>query len=261
MVIKVKLKRDEKYVLLDHEVYESLNALPLFQEFKVFENLREHSSGVPVFQKYIETVNNKLKIETIYLAKYIAGKYIPRPQSGKRLFLNFINGDKLDLRLRNMKWEEMSKLSRARTTSVNKTGFRGVRKTPQEKYVAMISDGVKQIYLGTFNTAEEAAIAYNKKSIELFGITPNLNKVNESGMVIPFELSEEIKNRVRKQSARKTVAKPVKVDVFSLAPAHFEHLKKRGRKPKTLSGENTIKQKQNDVNTTAGAGDETQLTQ
>jgi len=243
MVIKVKLKREEKYVLLDHEVYESLNASQLFQEFKVFENLRQHSSGVPVFQKYIETVNNKLKIETIYLAKFIAARYLPRTQSGKRLFLNFINGDKLDLRLRNLRWEEMSKLSRARTTSVNKTGFRGVRRTPQNKYVAMISDGARQIYLGTFNTAEEAAIAYNKKSVELFGVTPNLNKVNEEGMVIPFELSEEIKNRVRKQSTRKTTVKSQPVDQISLSPAHFEQLKKRGRKPKKLSGESSVKQK------------------
>lgn len=243
MVIKVKLKREEKYVLLDHEVYETLNASQLFQEFKVFENLRQHSSGVPVFQKYLETVNNKLKIETIYLAKYIAARYLPRPQSGKRLFLNFINNDKLDLRLRNLRWEEMSKLSRARTTSVNKTGFRGVRRTPQNKFVAMISDGARQIYLGTYNTAEEAAIAYNKKSIELFGVTPNLNKVNEAGMVIPFELSEEIKNRVRKQSARKSTVKPQSVDQISLAPAHYENLKKRGRKPK-LSGDSSIKQKQ-----------------
>ncbi len=252
MVIKIKLKREDKYVLLDHQVYETLNATSLFQDFKVFENLRQHSSGVPVFQKYIESVNGKLKIETIYLAKYIASKYLPRPLSGKRLFLNFINGDKLDLRLKNLKWEEMSKLSRARTTSVNKTGFRGVRKTPQQKYVAMISDGAKQIYLGTFNTAEEAAIAYNKKSVELFGMTPNLNKVNESGMVIPFELSEEIKNRVRKQSAKKSVAKPLIVENFSLVPAHFEHLKKRGRKPKMISGESSIKEKKKEE---SSAGD------
>lgn len=243
MVIKVKLKREEKYVLLDHEVYESLNASQLFNEFRVFENLRQHSSGVPVFQKYIETVNGKLKIETIYLAKYIASRFLPRPQSGKRLFLNFLNGDKLDLRLRNLRWEEMSKLSRARTTSVNKTGFRGVRKTPQNKFVAMISDGTRQIYLGTFNTAEEAALAYNARSVELFGQTPNLNKVNEEGMVIPFELSEAIKSRVRKQSARKTVAKPVSVDQISLAPAHYEHLKKRGRKPRTITGDPPLKEK------------------
>jgi hypothetical protein len=243
MVIKVKLKREEKYVLLDHEVYESLNASQLFKEFKVFENLRQHSSGVPVFQKYIETVNGKLKIETIYLAKYIAARYLPRPQSGKRLFLNFINGDKLDLRLRNIRWEEMSKLSRARTSSVNKTGFRGVRKTPQNKFVAMISDGTKQIYLGTFNTAEEAAVAYNQKSVELFGVTPNLNKMNEKGMVIPFELSEEIKSRVRKQSARKAAVKPVSVEQISLAPARFEQLKKRGRKPQRLTGDPSQTQK------------------
>ena len=146
----------------------------------------------------------------------------------------------------------MSKLSRARTTSVNKTGFRGVRKTPQDKFVAMISDGSKQIYLGTFNSAEEAAIAYNRKSVELFGVTPNLNKVNEDGMVIPFELSEEIKNKVRRQSTKKAIVKPVKVEVISLAPAHFENLKKRGRKPKSLSGESSIKQIPGDSNAVAG---------
>lgn len=241
MVIKIKLKNADKHVLLDHEVFEALNNTDLFREYRVFDNLRQHSSGVPVFQKYIETVNGKLKVESIYLALHIAKLYIPRPENRKRLFLNFINGDKLDLRLKNLQWEEMSKLSRSRTTSHNKTGFRGVRRTPQNKYVAMISDGTKQIYLGTFNSAEEAALAYNNKSVELFGHTANLNKIDERGIPIPFEVSEEIKTRIRKRSSKKAVAKPLEVEKISLAPAHFNLPKKRGRKPKKITGSTTVK--------------------
>src|SRR5438477_6521232 len=114
MVIKIKLKNADKYVLLDHEVFETLNNQPMFKEYKVFDNLRQHSSGVPVFQKYIDTVNGKLKVESVYLALFIAKKYIPQPPSEKRLFLSFINGDKLDLRLKNLKWDSMSTLSRSR---------------------------------------------------------------------------------------------------------------------------------------------------
>ncbi len=242
MVIKIKLKNADKFVLLDHEVFETLNSTELFRDFRVFDNLRQHSSGVPVFQKYLETVNGKLKVKSIYLALHIATRYLPPPQSKKRMFLNFENGDKLDLRLKNLRWEEMSKLSRSRTTTVNKTGFRGVRKTPQGKFVAMISDGTKQIYLGTFDTAEKAALMYNQRSVELFGITANLNKINERGMPIPFEVSEEIKSRIRKRAAKKIIAKPVEVELISLMPARFEGLKRRGPKRKTITGDNSIKE-------------------
>src|ERR1043166_3117957 len=126
MVIKIKLKNADKYVLLDHEVFETLSNLPLFKEYKVFDNLREHSSGVPVFQKYVDTVKGKLKVESIYLALYIAKKYIPQPEADKRLFLNFINGDKLDLRLKNLKWVPMAELSQGRPKKEPQMGFKGV---------------------------------------------------------------------------------------------------------------------------------------
>ena len=68
MVIKIKLKREEKYVFLDHEVYESLNASQLFRDYKVFENLRQHSSGVRFFHcaslsVFFANENRKKEIE------------------------------------------------------------------------------------------------------------------------------------------------------------------------------------------------------
>jgi hypothetical protein len=233
MVIKIKLKNVDKYVLLDHEVFEALNNLSMFKEYKVFDNLRQHSSGVPVFQKYLDTVKGKLKVESVYLALFIAKKYIAQPPADKRLFLSFLNGDKLDLRLKNLKWEPMSMLSRIRVSQNNKTGFRGVRHTPQGKFVAMVSDGVKQVYLGTFESAEEAALAYNKKSLEMFGITANLNQVNDEGQPVPYYVPDEVKTRVRRKRTNKTaVAKPIEVEKIGLFPVHFSPLRKRGRKKK-----------------------------
>jgi hypothetical protein len=230
MVIKIKLKNADKYVLLDHEVFEALNALPQFKEYDIFEHLREHSSGVPVFQKYVDTIGGKLQVVTIYLALYIAKLYLPRPDSNKRMFLSFNNGDKLDLRLKNMRWEEMSTLSRQRKITHNKTGFRGVRATPQGKFVSMISDGTKQLYLGTFDTAEEAALEYNRKSIELFGHTSNLNKLDEKGVPVPFELEEEKETPVRKRKPRAKNVRTVAIDQIILSPVHIEQRRKSKRK-------------------------------
>ena len=50
------------------------------------------------------------------------------------------------------------------------TGFRGVRvDTRTKKFSAMIFKDGQHYYLGYFNCASEAAIAYDKKAIELYG--------------------------------------------------------------------------------------------
>lgn len=206
MVVKIKLKNDDKYVLLDHEVYEALSADVTFREKSVLENLREHSSGVPVFQKFHKSADGKGKVESIYISAIVANRYLPKPQAEKKLFVVHINGDKLDCRLRNLKWDTMMNVSRHREISYNKTGFRGVRQTIDDRFVAMISDSSKQLYLGTFDTAEEAALAYNKKSIELFGNTPSLNKTTPEGIPIPFASVGKIKpskEKKRKSSKEK----------------------------------------------------------
>ncbi len=56
--------------------------------------------------------------------------------------------------------------------SANK--YKGV-KSNYHKWMGRITSGGEQIYLGNFNTPEEAARAYDKKAIELFGEFANLN--------------------------------------------------------------------------------------
>ena len=51
----------------------------------------------------------------------------------------------------------------------NTTGFKGVSRRPHGKWCAFIKANRKQLYLGTFGTPEEAADAYDRAAISLFG--------------------------------------------------------------------------------------------
>lgn len=65
-----------------------------------------------------------------------------------------------------------------RPSNFNKSGFRGVSFIKsQNRFRASIQVKKKAIIIGTFNTAEEAARAYNLKASELLGDKARLNDV------------------------------------------------------------------------------------
>jgi len=61
--------------------------------------------------------------------------------------------------------------------SINTSGYKGVSRHCQGRWMAMISNQGKQTYIGLFDTAEEAAIAYNRRALELSGEFAVLNPV------------------------------------------------------------------------------------
>lgn len=180
MLYKVKLKNaPNKNVILSEEVYRFFNETEYFKKIQFLTNLRLHSSGYAFYQRNFPLSDGSYKNLTIYVHKAVAEKFIPKPQSKKKLFVRLINGNPLDCRIENLEWVEMSELRRNQKNSSNSTGYRGVVKVSKNRYRAVLYDNKNRIDLGLFPSAEDAAEAYNKRSEELFGSTKSLNKISD----------------------------------------------------------------------------------
>ncbi|HFA49945.1 MAG TPA: Pathogenesis-related transcriptional factor and ERF protein [Bacteroidetes bacterium] len=167
MLYKVKLKNADENVLLDDHVYEWLTTDSYFKKVDFINNLRRHSSGCAVFQKTWKKQDGNFKTETIYLHKLVAEKYLSDTKTEENKLVGAKNGNKLDCRLNNLIYRSRAISSRKRKTS-SKTGYTGVYQE-NNRYRAVISINRKSVHIGMFDTAEEAALAYNKKSKEIYG--------------------------------------------------------------------------------------------
>ena len=177
MLVKIKLKNSDDSVIVDDKVYEYLTTDSYLSQVKFVDNLRKHSSGCVVFQKTWKKADGSgYKTETIYLHKLLGEKFLADQRSSIKNLVGAKNGDKLDCRLDNIVWRSRAVASRQRKTS-NHVGYTGVYKE-NNRYRAVISANRKSIHLGMFDTAEEAADAYNRKSRELFGEDGKVNKIN-----------------------------------------------------------------------------------
>lgn len=177
MLYKVKLKNADETVLLDDQAYEWLTSDPYFVKVDFLNNLRRHSSGCAVFQKTWKKADGDFKTETIYLHRLIAGKFLTHTKTKDRNLVGAKSGNKLDCRLENLLFRSRSVASRKRKTT-SRTGYTGVYRE-NNRYRAVISVEKKSVHLGMYDTAEEAALAYNKKSREIFGDNGKLNVIHK----------------------------------------------------------------------------------
>ena len=181
MLYKLPLKNTDKLLLVSDDGYELITNNPYFKSINLLKHLRIHSYGYAFYQKNHPKPDGKgYKNETIYIHRYIAERLIEQPKSEKRLLVTFKNGDRLDCRTNNLMWATSSQIIRNIPYSGNTdSSYRGVYKLPSGNYRAAIFRGKTPYELGVYNTAEEAALAYNRKSLEWFGKTRSLNIIKE----------------------------------------------------------------------------------
>lgn len=179
METKINLKNSSDFVIIDKNVYDVLLEDKYIKRLDVLNNLRQHSSGCAVFQKTWKKEDGSFATETIYMHRYIAEKFKQEEYTDENNLVGAKNGNKLDCRLSNLVWRSRSTASRQRKSS-SKTGYTGVYQE-NKKYRAIISINGKAVHLGMFNTPEEAALAYNKKSKELYGSKAKINEIKQEG--------------------------------------------------------------------------------
>lgn len=112
---------------------------------------------------------------TVYVSRNITVNGKPTTQAlhtfltGYRM-TDHINGDGLDNRRANLREANHSLNGANRRVGVNSsTGLKGVWLTESGRYTAAIKAGGKRRHLGRFDTADEAAAAYDAAARELFG--------------------------------------------------------------------------------------------
>ena len=176
--VHLPLKNTAQTATIDRHVYQALLAMPRLQQMGFLDNLRLHSSGCVVFQKARRCEEaGGYRTETIYLHKLIAERYLADTRTPERKLVGCRNGNKLDCRLANLEYRSRSTSSRKRRSS-SKVGYTGVYRE-NNRYRAVISVNRRSVHIGMFATAEEAARAYNQRSIELYGAAGKVNHIAE----------------------------------------------------------------------------------
>ena len=113
--------------------------------------------------------------------RLIALEFLENP--GNKPSVDHINGDKTNNCLSNIRWASHSENGmNARKRSNNTSSiYKGVYwHKLHQKWGARIKIDRKQIHLGYFHNEKEAARAYNKKALELFGEYACLNDISDN---------------------------------------------------------------------------------
>lgn len=120
----------------------------------------------------------------------------------KGMFVDHINGDGLDNRRENLRICTISQnTANSVRPSTNTSGYKGVQSSGRSTRPWKATIHAKGItkYLGAYRTKEEAAIAYDKKAVELYGEFAKLN--------FPNGVPSEIEKYIVKQNLQNNASK------------------------------------------------------
>lgn len=149
------------YAIVDDEDYEIASR----------NKWRLSSSGYVIRSHYPQDWQHG---KVIFLHKLIA-VHVPNKQ------VDHINRNKLDNRKCNLRLctESENNQNKAKHWKGATSIYVGVKKDKHDKWIARTMKDKRYIHIGIFKTEVEAALAYNKKVLELFGSNAHINEIRE----------------------------------------------------------------------------------
>lgn len=165
---KAALEQYGEFALLNHPLEEVLSWMPSVRQFGV-KNVTGYRGVQASDDRWVASIQVGERVQ--YLgsfdmaeeAAYAYDKEALRIQ-GERATLNHTR-EEVEA------WIAPSRILRKTNTS----GYRGIAKGGKGNWYAHIRTGKRNIHLGTFSSAEEAARAYDRRAIEMHGLAAKLN--------------------------------------------------------------------------------------
>lgn len=146
------------------------------KDFKLISKYKWHYADYLNGRGYAKTANPNRKPFMLRMHRLILSA---KPGD----IVDHINQNTLDNRRKNLRIVTQSQnMVNMKPRRTNKSGYKGVCKVSHPAYhhrpwLATTWKNNKQVHIGYFATAKEAAIAYNKKVLQLHGEFAYLNKI------------------------------------------------------------------------------------
>lgn len=131
--------------------------------------------------------NKKYARASINGRRVLLHRFLLGLEEGDTEIVDHINGNPLDNRRENLRICSARENSWNRRVTNSLTGFHGVS-YQGGKYLVKFTHDEEVIYLGSFNSAVQAAHEYNKKIVELRGNFAAMNKIDPADLVTQLEI-------------------------------------------------------------------------
>lgn len=178
MTKSIKLRNSDKQVIVDDKVYDWLATDPEMVRLKMLNYLCLHNTPRVIYHRELRVGKKQYEKHVYYLHNIIGAHFLKRPESDKKLVVAAINGNLLDCRLENLRYQLNGVVKRKGETSC-KTGYRGVH-AAGNRYKAVIYINGERRHIGYYATARLAAIAFNEESLKHYGQDGKLNIIPET---------------------------------------------------------------------------------